>query len=53
MIDPASLKQSEIAEALIRKLRNESGSAGTRLDNLGGTGALERYQEGKTLLAPY
>lgn len=53
IIDPASLKQSEIAEALIRKLRNESGSAGTRLDNLGGTGALERYQEGKTLLAPY
>jgi hypothetical protein len=53
IIDPASLKQSEIADALIRKLRNESGSAGTRLDNLGGTGALERFQEGKTLLAPY
>ncbi len=53
VVDPSSLKQSEIANALIRTLRNESGSAGTRLDNLGGTGALERYREGKALLAPY
>jgi len=51
--DPYSLRQNEIAEALIRKLRGESGGSAETIERLGGTAGLERFLSGKPLLSPY
>ena len=52
VVDPSSLKQGEIADALIRNLRGESGQ-GERLMNLGGLDALKRFKANKVLGTPY
>jgi hypothetical protein len=53
IVDPASQKQAQIAEAMIRQLRGESGDWGAKVNQLGGGEGLERFNSGKTILSPY
>ena len=53
VVDPSSQKQADIAEALIRKLRGESGGWGDRLNELGGYKAFQRYKYKQPLKAPW
>ena len=54
VVDSYSLRQNQIAEALIKRLRGDTSEAtGKLIEKLGGTAGLERFLSGKPLLSPY
>ena len=54
VVDSSSLRQNQIAEALIKRLRGDTSEAtGKLIEKLGGTAGLERFLSGKPLLSPY